>query len=157
MSFWTWKNASLSLKVRNYFITSYNKLQFNIHNQYTCICKTQIDVQSLIDVQSSNTCPIYTSQTSVPQIYSQIGVQRCHWCMLQMTSYLLGEVFEGMMEKLLKSYCVYSGPIDCNLNNHQITKKTSWNNRLKNMQNKTIITIISQFTVSHFCFYFFFY
>jgi len=35
------------------------------------ICKTQIDVQPLIDVQSSNTCQISTSQTSVPQI----GVQ----------------------------------------------------------------------------------
>jgi len=33
------------------------------------ICKTQIDVQTLIDVQSSNPCPISTSQTSVPQIY----------------------------------------------------------------------------------------
>jgi hypothetical protein len=42
--------------------------------------------------------------------------------MLQMTSHPLGEIFEGMMEKLLKSSCVYSGPIDCNLKNHQITK-----------------------------------
>ena len=35
------------------------------------ICKTQIDVQplSLIDVQSSNPCPISTSETSLPQIY----------------------------------------------------------------------------------------
>jgi hypothetical protein len=33
------------------------------------ICKTQINIQSLIDVQSSNPCPIPTSQTSVPQIY----------------------------------------------------------------------------------------
>jgi len=33
------------------------------------MCKTQINVQPLIDVQSSNPCPIFTSQTSVPQIY----------------------------------------------------------------------------------------
>jgi hypothetical protein len=33
------------------------------------ICWTQIDVQPLIDVQSSNPCPISTSHTSVPQIY----------------------------------------------------------------------------------------
>ena len=33
------------------------------------ICKTQVNVQSLIDVQSSNPCPIPSSQTSVPQIY----------------------------------------------------------------------------------------
>ena len=43
------------------------------------MCKTQIDVHPLIDVQSSNSSPISTSQTSVPQIYvlfsnSQIGV-----------------------------------------------------------------------------------
>ena len=47
---------------------------------YTYICKTQIDVQPLKNVQSSNPCPISMSQTSVPQIYvifsnSQIGVQ----------------------------------------------------------------------------------
>ena len=41
-----------------------------------CICKTQIDVQALIDVQSSNPCPNSTLQTSVPQISnSHIGVQ----------------------------------------------------------------------------------
>jgi hypothetical protein len=40
--------------------------------------------------------------------------------MLQMTSHPLGEVFEEMMEKLFKKYyCVYSGPIDCNLKNHK--------------------------------------
>ena len=33
------------------------------------ICKTWINVQPLIDVQSSNPCPNSTSQTSVPQIY----------------------------------------------------------------------------------------
>ena len=33
------------------------------------MCKTQISVQPLIDIQSSNQCPISTSQTSVPQIY----------------------------------------------------------------------------------------
>jgi len=42
--------------------------------------RLKIDVQPLIDVQSSNQCSISTSQTSVPQIYvlfsnSQIGVQ----------------------------------------------------------------------------------
>jgi hypothetical protein len=36
-----------------------------IHN----INNTQIDIQPLIDVQSSNPCLISTSQTSVPQIY----------------------------------------------------------------------------------------
>ncbi len=46
--------------------------------QYKCICKTQIDVQFLIDVKSSNPCPISTSQTS--QVYvlfsnSQVSVQ----------------------------------------------------------------------------------
>ena len=49
------------------------------------ICKTHIDVQPLIDVQSSNPCPISTSQTSVPQIYvlfsnSQIGIQFSNLC-----------------------------------------------------------------------------
>jgi len=33
------------------------------------ICKTQNDIQPLIHVLSSNTCPISTSQTSIPQIY----------------------------------------------------------------------------------------
>ena len=35
---------------------------------YMCVCKTEIDVQPLIDVQSSNPRPISTSQTSVSQI-----------------------------------------------------------------------------------------
>jgi len=53
------------------------------YTQYKC--KTQIDVQPLIDVQSSNPCLISTSQTSVPQIYvlfsnSQIGVQFSNLC-----------------------------------------------------------------------------
>ena len=34
------------------------------------ICKTQIDIQSLIDAQSLNLCQISTSQTSAPQIYA---------------------------------------------------------------------------------------
>ena len=34
----------------------------------TYIYKNQIDIQSLIDIQSSNPCPISTSQTSVAQI-----------------------------------------------------------------------------------------
>ena len=33
------------------------------------ICKTQINVQPLVDITSSNLRPITTSQTSVPQIY----------------------------------------------------------------------------------------
>ena len=32
------------------------------------VCKTQINIQPVIDVQSSNPCPISTSQISVPQI-----------------------------------------------------------------------------------------
>ena len=32
-------------------------------------CKTWIDIQTLIDIQSSNPCLISMSQTSVPQIY----------------------------------------------------------------------------------------
>ena len=44
------------------------------------ICKTPIDVQPLINIQSSNPCPNSMSQTSAPQIYvlftnSQIGIQ----------------------------------------------------------------------------------
>jgi hypothetical protein len=34
----------------------------------TYIYKNQIDIQSLIDIQSSNPCPISTSQTPVAQI-----------------------------------------------------------------------------------------
>ena len=41
-----------------------------------------------------------------------------------MTSHPLGEVFEGVMEKFLKSYCVYSGPIDCNVKNHDTMHMT---------------------------------
>jgi len=33
-------------------------------------------------------------------------------------------------------------------------KKTTLNNRLKNTQSKTVIAIISQFTLCRFCFYF---
>ena len=44
--------------------------------------------------------------------------------MLQMTSNPLGEVFEGLMKKFLKSYCVYSGPIDCNVKNHDTMQMT---------------------------------
>jgi hypothetical protein len=40
----------------------------------------------------------------------QIGV---HW--RHITDTLIGEVFKGMMEKFLKSYCVYSGPVDCKI------------------------------------------
>ena len=69
--------------------------------------------------------------------------------MLQMTSNPLGEVFEGLMKKFLKSYCVYSGPINCNVKNHdtmhmtvlmiskseKMLKKTKTNKQTK--QNKT--------------------
>ena len=53
--------------------------------QFINICKTQIDVQALIDIQSSNPCLISTSQATVPQIYalssnSQIGVQFSNLC-----------------------------------------------------------------------------
>jgi len=53
--------------------------------QFINICKTQIDVQPLIDIQSSNPCLISTSQTTVPQTYalssnSQIGVQFSNLC-----------------------------------------------------------------------------
>ena len=41
-----------------------------------------------------------------------------------MTSNPLGEVFEGVMKKFLKSYCVYSGPIDCNVKNHDTLHMT---------------------------------
>ena len=44
--------------------------------------------------------------------------------MLQMTSNPLGEVFEGLMKKFLKSYCVYSGPINCNVKNHDTMHMT---------------------------------
>ena len=52
------------------------------------ICKTQIDVQPLIDVQSSNPGPISTSQTSVSPTYvlfsnSQIDVQFSNICDLR--------------------------------------------------------------------------
>ena len=41
-----------------------------------------------------------------------------------MTSNPLGEVFEGLMKKFLKSYCVYSGPIDCNVKNNDTMHMT---------------------------------
>ena len=42
------------------------------------LCKTQIDVQPLVDVQSSNSCPISTSQTSVHQIYVLFQIPNWH-------------------------------------------------------------------------------
>ena len=62
--------------------------------------------------------------------------------MLQMTSNPLGEVFEGVMKKFLKSYCVYSGPIDCNVKNHDTMHMTvlmisKSENILKKKQQKT--------------------
>ena len=44
--------------------------------------------------------------------------------MLQMTSNAFGDVFEGVMKKFLKSYCVYSGPIDCNVKNNDAMHMT---------------------------------
>ena len=49
------------------------------------ICKTQIDIQLLIKIQSSNPCPISISQTSVPHIFvlfsnSQMGIQFSNLC-----------------------------------------------------------------------------
>ena len=50
-----------------------------------------------------------------------------------------------MTEKLLKSYCVYSGPVDCNLTNHDTmtvqmilkSEKIKQTNQNKTKQNKT--------------------
>ena len=59
---------------KNYLFTC-NELhsRFNCNNisslLYPDICKSQIHVQPLIDVQSSNPFPISTQQTYVPQIY----------------------------------------------------------------------------------------
>jgi len=44
--------------------------------------------------------------------------------MLQMTSNPFGDVFEGVMKKFLKSYCVYSDPIDCNVKNYDTMHMT---------------------------------
>ena len=52
------------------------------------ICKTQIDVQSLIDVQFSNIWPFFT-------LSNLLDVR----CILQMTSHPIGNVFEAIMEK----------------------------------------------------------
>ena len=41
-----------------------------------------------------------------------------------MTSNPFGDVFEGVMKKFLKSYCVYSGPIDCNVKNNDTMHMT---------------------------------
>ena len=83
----TYENVHLSLCLTFIIIYSIPITTFsncNPYLQFLCskwyIFKTQINVQPLIDVQSSNPCPISKSQTSVPQIYvlfsnSQIGVQ----------------------------------------------------------------------------------
>ena len=55
--------------------------------EYTC--KTQIDVQSLIDVKSSNIWPFLTNRRPILR----------HCRILQMTSHPLGHGFETMMEK----------------------------------------------------------
>jgi hypothetical protein len=59
-----------------------------IITQHMYISKTQIDVQSLIDVQFSNIWPFFT-------LSNLLDVRR----ILQMTSHLLGNVFEAIMEK----------------------------------------------------------
>jgi hypothetical protein len=56
-----------------------------IQEELEYICKTQIDVQSLIDVQSSNPCPISMSQTSVP--FFQIDVKLCHYSVIYQNNF----------------------------------------------------------------------
>ena len=63
---------SKHLTVRQLFLSTYFHYlpgMWIILNTHMYICKTQNDVQPLIDVQSSNSCPISKSQTSVPLIY----------------------------------------------------------------------------------------
>ena len=61
----TKNTTSLELSQNQTIIKTKSKLiPLNTH-----ICKTQILVQLLIDVQSSNICPISMSQTFVPHIY----------------------------------------------------------------------------------------
>ena len=67
-----------------------------LHSTYY-ICKTQIDDQSLIDVQSTNPCPISTSQTSVPQIYFPF-FKFSNWRPLTSLTYALNDVTPVMME-----------------------------------------------------------
>ena len=61
-----------SIRLTTYHLQKCTKLPSNMDD----ICKTKIDVLSLIDIQSSNICPISKSQTFVPQInvllFSQI-------------------------------------------------------------------------------------
>jgi hypothetical protein len=61
------------------------------------ICRTQIDVQSLIDVQSSNRRPI--SNIWPFFTFSNRRPMTSLTYILQMTSHPLGNVFEAMMEK----------------------------------------------------------
>ena len=66
----SWVNNSMDvgdiqLSVNVLMVSEYFPVQKYVIHIYV----TQIDVQSLIDVQSSNPCPISMSQTSVPQIY----------------------------------------------------------------------------------------
>jgi hypothetical protein len=42
------------------------KKDMDLEVQMSVTCKTQISIQPLVDVHSSNPCPISTSQTSVP-------------------------------------------------------------------------------------------
>ena len=53
-------------QLKNLILTVWFNFQTYI---YIYICRTQIEVKPLIDVQSSILSQIFTSQTSVPQIY----------------------------------------------------------------------------------------
>ena len=53
------------LKLRSHITIYYLILEVVTKAGYTLYIKAQIDIQPLIDVQSSNPCPISTSQTSM--------------------------------------------------------------------------------------------
>jgi hypothetical protein len=88
---------------------------------YIYICKTQIDVQPLIDVQSSNLGPISTSQTSVSPTYvlfsnSQIDVQFSNICLFYKFSNRYPILISMAVSHFLKSTSndvtnVYPNPI----------------------------------------------
>ena len=64
--------GDIQLSINVLMVSEYFPVQKYVIHIYV----TQIDVQSLIDVQSSNPCPISMSQTSVP--FFQIDVKLCH-------------------------------------------------------------------------------
>ena len=83
----TYENVHLSLCLIFIIIYSIPITTFsncNPYLQFLCskwyIFKTQINVQPLIDVQSSNPCPISKSQTSVPQIYVLFSNSQIYGC-----------------------------------------------------------------------------